>query len=218
VAHQVLSVLIWSDADAVTCSDDAPVDDLLHGRTARTEAHDGLWHMNQDCDLVQLRSGNGRTVVRGCCRGIPAWRGCVRCSPSRRRDRLRLCCGPSGSSRNWVVTREVGGSKLAGTKSCAVTSSPGAGLSWRSMAASVGCDVLRAGAPTSDTLGTCGRPTMEAKAFSDVTDRRLRLRQAQAQRHGRHVGAPQGVSKTWCYQVAITTTPSSRSECSATTA
>jgi hypothetical protein len=29
-----------------------------------TDAHDGLWHVNQDCDLVQLRSGNGRTVVR----------------------------------------------------------------------------------------------------------------------------------------------------------
>ena len=61
-----VSVRIWSDADAVTCevSDDAPVDDLLHGRTVPTDAHDGLWHVNQDCDLVQLRSGNGRTVVR----------------------------------------------------------------------------------------------------------------------------------------------------------
>ena len=61
-----VSVRIWSDTDAVTCEvfDDAPVDDVLHGRTAPTDAHDGLWQVNQDCDLVQLRSGNGRTVVR----------------------------------------------------------------------------------------------------------------------------------------------------------
>jgi hypothetical protein len=61
-----VSVRVWSDAAAVTCEvcDDAPVDDLLHGRTVPTDAPDGLWQVNQDCDLVQLRSGNGRTVVR----------------------------------------------------------------------------------------------------------------------------------------------------------
>jgi hypothetical protein len=61
-----VSVRVWSDVDAVTCEvcDDAPVDDLLHGRTVPTDAPDGLWQVNQDCDLVQLRSGNGRTVVR----------------------------------------------------------------------------------------------------------------------------------------------------------
>ena len=66
-----VSIRIWSDADAVICevSDDAPVDDLFHGRTVPTDAHDGLWQVNQDCDLVQLRSGNGSTVVR-----ILSWR------------------------------------------------------------------------------------------------------------------------------------------------
>jgi hypothetical protein len=62
-----VSVRILSDTEAVTCevSDDAPVDGLLHRRGGvPTDAHDGLWHVNQDCDLVQLRSGNGRTVVR----------------------------------------------------------------------------------------------------------------------------------------------------------
>ena len=61
-----VSVRVWSDTDAVTCEvfDDAPVDDVLHGRTAPTDAHDGLWQVNQVCDLVQLRSGNGWTVVR----------------------------------------------------------------------------------------------------------------------------------------------------------
>ena len=61
-----VSIRIWSDPDAVTCevSDDAPVNDLLHGRELPNDAHDGLWHVNQDCDLVQLRSGEGKTVVR----------------------------------------------------------------------------------------------------------------------------------------------------------
>jgi MEDS: MEthanogen/methylotroph, DcmR Sensory domain len=66
-----VAIRIWSDAEAVICevSDDAPVDDPLHGRTVPTDAHDGLWQVNQDCDLVQLRSGNESTVIR-----ILSWR------------------------------------------------------------------------------------------------------------------------------------------------
>ena len=60
------SIRIWSDPDAVVCevSDDAPVTDPLHGRSLPTDEHEGLWQVNQACDLVQLRSAEGRTTVR----------------------------------------------------------------------------------------------------------------------------------------------------------
>ncbi len=45
-------------------SDDAPVTDPLHGRSLPADEHEGLWQVNQACDLVQLRSAEGRTTVR----------------------------------------------------------------------------------------------------------------------------------------------------------
>jgi hypothetical protein len=61
-----VSIRIWSDPDAVVCevSDDAPVSDPLHGRSLPVDEHEGLWRANQACDLVQLRSAEGRTTVR----------------------------------------------------------------------------------------------------------------------------------------------------------
>jgi len=41
-----------------------PVSDPLHGRSLPTDEHEGLWQVNQACDLVQLRSAEGRTTVR----------------------------------------------------------------------------------------------------------------------------------------------------------
>ena len=66
-----VSIRIWSDPDAVICevSDDAPVSDPLHGRSLPVDEHEGLWRVNQACDLVQLRSAEGRTIVR-----ILTWR------------------------------------------------------------------------------------------------------------------------------------------------
>ena len=61
-----VSIRIWSDPDAVVCevADDAPVTDPLHGRNLPVDEHEGLWRVNQACDLVQLRSAEGRTTVR----------------------------------------------------------------------------------------------------------------------------------------------------------
>ena len=61
-----VSIRIWSDPDAVVCevSDDSPVTDPLHGRSLPVNEHEGLWQVNQACDLVQLRSAEGRTTVR----------------------------------------------------------------------------------------------------------------------------------------------------------
>lgn len=61
-----VSIRIWTDRDAVVCevSDDAPVTDPLHGRSLPADEHEGLWRVNQACDLVQLRSAEGRTTVR----------------------------------------------------------------------------------------------------------------------------------------------------------
>jgi hypothetical protein len=61
-----VAIRIWGDRDAVICevTDDAPVTDPLHGRTVPTDEHEGLWQVNQVCDLVQLRSTEGRTTVR----------------------------------------------------------------------------------------------------------------------------------------------------------
>jgi hypothetical protein len=61
-----VAIRIWSDPDAVVCevSDDAPVSDPLHGRSLPVDEHEGLWRANQACDLVQLRSAEGRTTVR----------------------------------------------------------------------------------------------------------------------------------------------------------
>ena len=61
-----VSIRLWSDPDAVVCevSDDAPVSDPLHGRSLPTHEHEGLWRVNQACDLVQLRSTEDRTTVR----------------------------------------------------------------------------------------------------------------------------------------------------------
>ncbi len=61
-----VSIRIWSDPDAVVCevADDAPIADPLHGRSLPVDEHEGLWRVNQACDLVQLRSAEGRTTVR----------------------------------------------------------------------------------------------------------------------------------------------------------
>ena len=61
-----VSIRIWGDPDAVICEviDDVPLTDPLHGRTLPVEEHEGLWRVNQVCDLVQLRSAQGRTTVR----------------------------------------------------------------------------------------------------------------------------------------------------------
>jgi hypothetical protein len=66
-----VAIRIWSDPDAVVCevTDDAPVTDPLHGRSLPADEHEGLWQVNQACDLVQLRSAEGRTTVR-----ILTWR------------------------------------------------------------------------------------------------------------------------------------------------
>lgn len=63
------SVRIWSDELGVCCevSDRGHITDPLVGRHA-PRLYDnggrGLWLANQLCDLVQIRSGPGRTVVR----------------------------------------------------------------------------------------------------------------------------------------------------------
>jgi hypothetical protein len=46
------------------------IDDLLLGRRMPVEdEHDGLWHANQLCDLVQMRSSSTGTTVR-----VHAWK------------------------------------------------------------------------------------------------------------------------------------------------
>jgi len=60
-------VRIWRQSDRVTCevSDDTVVTDLLAGRREPIPADfDGLWFVNQHCDLVQLRSSDLGTTVR----------------------------------------------------------------------------------------------------------------------------------------------------------
>lgn len=60
-------VRVWSEADRITCEvvDDTVVNDLLAGRRAPLPGDaDGLWFVNQHCDLVQLRSNDFGTTVR----------------------------------------------------------------------------------------------------------------------------------------------------------
>jgi anti-sigma regulatory factor (Ser/Thr protein kinase) len=62
-------VLFWRDGNAVVCEvrDDGVIDDPLIGRRQPPldqENGRGLWIVNQLCDLVQVRSSRGGTVVR----------------------------------------------------------------------------------------------------------------------------------------------------------
>ena len=46
--------------------DDTVIDDVLLGRRVPVEdEHDGLWHANQLCDLVQMRSSSAGTTESG---------------------------------------------------------------------------------------------------------------------------------------------------------
>ena len=61
------TVRIWRQPDAVVCevADDTVVSDPLLGRRMPDQQdHDALWHANQLCDLVQLRSTANGTAVR----------------------------------------------------------------------------------------------------------------------------------------------------------
>ena len=60
-------VRIWDEPDAVVCevTDPTLTDDLLAGcRLPRPAQQDALWHANQVCDLVQVRSDDSGTTVR----------------------------------------------------------------------------------------------------------------------------------------------------------
>ena len=66
------TVRIWNQPHAMICevADDTIVNDMLLGRRVSTaEKPDGLWHANQHCDLVQMRSSSAGTNVR-----VHAWR------------------------------------------------------------------------------------------------------------------------------------------------
>ena len=61
------TVRIWRQPDSVVCevADDTVVSDPLLGRRLPDQQdHDALWHANQICDLVQLRSTAQGTAVR----------------------------------------------------------------------------------------------------------------------------------------------------------
>ena len=67
-----VTVQMWNQPDALICEvvDDTVIDDVLLGRRVPGEdEHDGLWHANQLCDLVQMRSSSAGTTVR-----IHAWK------------------------------------------------------------------------------------------------------------------------------------------------
>jgi len=67
-----VTVQMWSQPNALICEvvDDTVIDDLLLGRRVPVEdEHDGLWHANQLCDLVQMRSSSTGTTVR-----VHAWK------------------------------------------------------------------------------------------------------------------------------------------------
>lgn len=60
---------VWRDADAVVCevSDAGHIADPLVGRSSRefdAEGGRGLWMVNHLCDLSQIRTGPGGTVIR----------------------------------------------------------------------------------------------------------------------------------------------------------
>lgn len=64
------TIRIWREPYALICevTDDIPVTDPLLGRSVPSGEHEGLWQVNQACDLVQLRSTSRGTTVR-----IIAW-------------------------------------------------------------------------------------------------------------------------------------------------
>jgi hypothetical protein len=67
-----VTVQMWSQPDALICEvvENTVIDDVLLGRRVPVEdEHDGLWHANQLCDLVQMRSSSAGTTVR-----IHAWK------------------------------------------------------------------------------------------------------------------------------------------------
>jgi hypothetical protein len=67
-----VTVQIWSQPNALICEvvDDTVIHDLLLGRRVPVDdEHDGLWHANQLCDLVQMRSSSAGTTVR-----LHAWK------------------------------------------------------------------------------------------------------------------------------------------------
>jgi hypothetical protein len=67
-----VTVQMWSQPHALICEvvDDTVIDDVLLGRRVPVEdKHDGLWHANQLCDLVQMRSSSAGTTVR-----LHAWK------------------------------------------------------------------------------------------------------------------------------------------------
>jgi len=67
-----VTVQLWSQPHALICEvvDDTVIDDVLLGRRVPVEdEHDGLWHANQVCDLVQMRSSSAGTTVR-----VHAWK------------------------------------------------------------------------------------------------------------------------------------------------
>jgi hypothetical protein len=67
-----VTVQIWSQPHALICEvvDDTVIDDVLLGRQVPIDdKHDGLWHANQLCDLVQMRSSSAGTTVR-----VHAWK------------------------------------------------------------------------------------------------------------------------------------------------
>ena len=67
-----VTVQLWSQPHALICEvvDDTVIDDVLLGRRVPVEdEHDGLWHANQLCDLVQMRSSSAGTTVR-----VHAWK------------------------------------------------------------------------------------------------------------------------------------------------
>jgi hypothetical protein len=67
-----VTVQMWNQPDALICEvvDDTVIDDVLLGRRVPGEdEHDGLWHANQLCDLVQMRSSSAGTTVR-----LHAWK------------------------------------------------------------------------------------------------------------------------------------------------
>jgi hypothetical protein len=67
-----VTVQIWSQPHALICEvvDDTVIDHLLLGRRVPIDdEYDGLWHANQLCDLVQMRSSLAGTTIR-----LHAWR------------------------------------------------------------------------------------------------------------------------------------------------
>jgi hypothetical protein len=62
-----VTVQIWSQPHALICEvvDDTVIDHVLLGwRVPVEDNHDGLWHANNLCDLVQMRSSSAGTTVR----------------------------------------------------------------------------------------------------------------------------------------------------------